>query len=251
MILHPDLLKTMLGSATAGKQFGSCLANMCKDDAKLSRKVSKVFLRAIEQAHLDTVGGYLKALKPFLKSDDSLKLKKLEWVFGVPEVVSRKIYGASRCKYGIELVDRVNEEATKYASPVLFGAAGDEALLAQIIKCKGRFDVQCINCLEELLSLMKKDKVIARYIYHLPPPTYQSARFTDWFRPYLEEQLNDPSRASASSNQYFKHKYELLNKAIAHLDALQPVFDVFEMEQKQKLEQVLNGNSDSFMDLSS
>jgi hypothetical protein len=36
------------------------------------------------------VKGYLKALKPFLRSDDSLKEKKLEWVFGVPELVSRK-----------------------------------------------------------------------------------------------------------------------------------------------------------------
>ena len=73
MILHQDLLKTMLGSATVSKQFGQCLANMCKDNAKLSKKVTKVFLRSIEQAHLDAVKGYLKALKPFLRSDDSLK----------------------------------------------------------------------------------------------------------------------------------------------------------------------------------
>ena len=66
MILHNDLLKTMLGSASAGKHFGRCLANMCKDNVKLSKKVSKVFLRSIEQAHIDSVGGYLKALKPFL-----------------------------------------------------------------------------------------------------------------------------------------------------------------------------------------
>ena len=51
MILHHDLLKTMLGSATASKQFGQCLANMCRDNVKLSKKVSKVFLRSIEQAH--------------------------------------------------------------------------------------------------------------------------------------------------------------------------------------------------------
>jgi len=172
MILHPDLLKTMLGSATASKQFGQCLANMCRDDAKLSRKVTKVFLRAIEQAHLDTVKGYLKALKPFLRSEDSLKAKKLEWVFGIPEVVSRKSYGGDRSKYGVELVDRINEEATKFCSPILLGAAGDEALIAQIVKCKGRFDVQCISCLKELLSLMRKDRDIARFVYHLPPSTY-------------------------------------------------------------------------------
>ena len=48
MILHNDLLKTMLGSVTGSKQFGQCLANMCLDNAKLTRKVTKVFLRSIE-----------------------------------------------------------------------------------------------------------------------------------------------------------------------------------------------------------
>jgi len=113
---------------------------MCKDNAKLSKRVTKVFLRSIEQAHLDTVKGYLKALKPFLRANDSLKQQKLEWVFGIPEVVSRKVYGDSKCKYGLELIDRINEESTKFSSPILFGAA-DEALIAQIVKCKGRFDV--------------------------------------------------------------------------------------------------------------
>jgi hypothetical protein len=249
MILHPDLLKTMLGSATASKQFGQCLANMCRDNAKLSRKVTKVFLRAIEQAHLDTVKGYLKALKPFLRADDSLKQQKLEWVFGIPEVVSRKIYGAARCKYGVELVDRVNEEATKFTSPILFGAAGDEALIAQIVKCKGRFDVQCISCLKELLSLMRKDPEIARFVYHLPPSTYQCARFTDWVRPYLEEQLADPSRASASTNQYFKNKYDLLAKAVAHLDALEPTFAEFERQQCELLDTCLTQGGVGFTDL--
>jgi len=73
LILHPALLKTMLGSTTASKPFGICLAKMCKDDEVLSKKVAKVFLTSIEQAHQDSVRGYLKALRPFLCTDDSLK----------------------------------------------------------------------------------------------------------------------------------------------------------------------------------
>jgi len=247
MILHQDLLKTMLGSATGSKQFGQCLANMCKDNVKLSRKVTKVFLRSIEQAHLDTVKGYLKALKPFLRADDSLKRQKLEWVFGVPEVVSRKGYSDSRYKYGLELVDRINDESMSYSSPILYGAS-DEALIAQIIKCKGRFDVQCISCLKELLSLMRKDSDVAHFVYHLPPQTYQCSRFTDWFRPYLEEQLACPSRASATTNQYFRNKYDLLTKAMAHLDALEPVFAEFERQQMAQMDACLAGG-DAFKDL--
>jgi hypothetical protein len=113
-------------------------------------------------------------------------MKKLEWVFGIPEVVYRKVYGETKCKFGVELVDKINEESVNFLSPILYGSS-DEALIAQIIKCKDRFDVQCISCLKELLSLMRKDEVIAKYLYHLPSFTYQGARFTDWFRPYLEE----------------------------------------------------------------
>lgn len=47
-------------------------------------------------------------------------------------------------------------------------------------------DTNCISCLQEMLSLMAKDDVIARFVYNAAPPTYQSARFTDWIRPYLE-----------------------------------------------------------------
>jgi len=168
-------------------------------------------------------------------------------VFGNPEVVSRKGYSDTRYKYGLELVDRINDESMNYTSPILY-TASDEALIAQIIKCKGRFDVQCISCLKELLSLMKKDRDVAHFVYNLPPHTFQYSRFTDWFRPYLEEQLACPSRASANTNQYFKNKYDLLTKAMAHLDALMPVFAEFEAKQKADLDKCLASN-DSFKGL--
>jgi hypothetical protein len=55
---------------------------MCQDNEKMSQKVSKVFIKAINNSNFDNVKSYLTALKPFLKMNDSLKLKKLEWVFG-------------------------------------------------------------------------------------------------------------------------------------------------------------------------
>lgn len=95
---------------------------------------------------------------------------------------------------------------------------------------------------------MRKDNDIARFVFHLPPAAYQCARFTDWFRPYLEEQLADPSRASAATNQYFRNKYDLLAKAMAHLEALEPTFAEFEREQREKLDLCL-AKKDQFSDL--
>lgn len=56
---------------------------MCKDNLKLSKKVSKVFIKVINNSNFDNVKNYLKALKPFVKLNDSLKIMKLEWIFGI------------------------------------------------------------------------------------------------------------------------------------------------------------------------
>lgn len=102
MLLHSDLLKVMLGSAQGGKQFGRCLANMCRDNVKLSKKVSKVFIKAINSSNFENVKYYLIALKPFIKLNDSIKIQKLEWVFGFHQIVAKKNYREEKYKYGLE-----------------------------------------------------------------------------------------------------------------------------------------------------
>jgi hypothetical protein len=37
IFLNGELLKVMLSSSSGGKQFGECLANMCRDNLKLSK----------------------------------------------------------------------------------------------------------------------------------------------------------------------------------------------------------------------
>lgn len=61
----------------------------------------------------------MKALKPFLLINDSLKLLRLEWIFGVPDLIVRKVYGEQKERYGSELIDRVNEEHMNYTTPIL------------------------------------------------------------------------------------------------------------------------------------
>ena len=84
MLLHPTLLKNVLSSSSADS-FANLLADMCKNNEKLSKKVSKVFLHAISASHQDTVSNYMRSLKPFVMIEDSLKPLRLEWVFGVPD----------------------------------------------------------------------------------------------------------------------------------------------------------------------
>ena len=82
MFLNQDFLKVMLSLGASAKQFGQCLSNMCRDNYHLSRKVSKVFIKAINGSNSDNLKAYLKALKPFLRVNDQYKDLKLEWIFG-------------------------------------------------------------------------------------------------------------------------------------------------------------------------
>ena len=59
LFLHADLLKIMMGQQQGAEQFGNCLAEMCKDDFKLSQKVSKVFIKAFNTSNSDNLRAYL------------------------------------------------------------------------------------------------------------------------------------------------------------------------------------------------
>lgn len=109
----------------------------------MSRKVSKVFIKAFNTSNSENLKSYLKALKPFLRLDDDFKLMKLEWVFGFTQIVHKKTYREDKYKYGLELIDRINEDANTYMSPLIAGP-NEESLFSQLLKCKGRQDTNCI-----------------------------------------------------------------------------------------------------------
>ncbi len=230
MLLHQDLLKVMLGSSTGSKPFGLCLANMCRDNVKISQKVSKVFIKAINNSNFDNVKSYLKALKPFLKMNDSLKEQKLEWVFGFSQIINRKMYREEKYKYGLELVDRINEEAYTYVSPIT-NAPAEDSLFSQLLKCKGKLDTFAIYCLQEMLSLMAKDEIIARFVYQAAPPTYQAARYSDWIRPYLEFQKQEVERAN--SYAYFKNKHDAILQSLHYLEKFEERCKIFKQEERE------------------
>ena len=53
---------------------------------------------------------------------------------------------------------------------------------------------------------MISDDGISNWFSQIPGPTYQFARYTDWIKPYLEDQLADAKRGYAGS--FSKEKEE-------------------------------------------
>lgn len=111
----------------------------------------------------------------------------------------------------MEFVDRINEEAFTYVSPIT-NAPSEDSLFSQLLKCKGKLDTFAINCLQEMLSLMAKDDDIARFVYKTAPPTYQISRYSDWIRTYLENQKHEVEKAN--SYAYFKNKHDAILKSL-------------------------------------
>jgi len=72
--------------------------------------------------------------------------------------------------------------------------------------------------LKDLLSLCAKDDEIARFIYNTAPPTYQHARFSDWFRGYLQNQMEEVNSKNLSTYSYYANRIPSLKKALAHLE---------------------------------
>lgn len=61
--------------------------------------------------------------------------------------------------------------------------AGDALLtdMFKAIKTRAEFTVQALF---ELLNLCIEDEEICAYIYNMPPPTHQYARYCDWFESF-------------------------------------------------------------------
>ena len=90
----------------------------------------------------------------------------------ISQLVSKsKFRSNNKYEYGLELVERINDDAYTYVS-TLMTTTTEDALMTLLLKQRGRMDTFCIKALKDLISLCLKDIEIARYIYRQAPPSY-------------------------------------------------------------------------------
>ena len=137
MLKKKDVLAKLIDAGAASKDFSSQLSFMCKDNVEMTRKLSKIFVTNINSQQLDRQTLYLKGLKKFLSIDDKLKQQRLEWIFGIGQLSTKRDYGTTGAyQYGVELVDRVNDEAYTYVTNWIktgTSTASNTALFASLI----------------------------------------------------------------------------------------------------------------------
>jgi len=99
---------------------------------------------------------------------------------------------------GIKILFSANDEVYTYKS---YLATNDniDSLLHLLWRYKGRMDTYTVSCLLSLLNIIASDDYVAEHFSNIPGPTYQYARYTDWIKPYLNEQLIDARKGYAGS----------------------------------------------------
>lgn len=93
VVSHKDILAKMIepgeGSTT---DFSDVLVGMAFDNVKISKKMAKAYLKGVNKTGSDSLVSSLKQIKKFLQINDSLKMSRLEWIFGIPQVISKPNY---------------------------------------------------------------------------------------------------------------------------------------------------------------
>ena len=94
------------------------LSKMCYEDAEMSKKVSRVILKAFNEKDETKIQNQLKVLTEFIKISDSLKQHRLEWVFGIPQIKAESAYRSLKHTYGLQNVNIINDTACMYQTPL-------------------------------------------------------------------------------------------------------------------------------------
>ena len=175
-----QMMKAMNSIENSNFDFSETLEIMCRDNLEASKKVTKALLRELLNNNIisEVVKG-LKCLRALLSISDSLVQHRFEWIFGVPQLVCKRNFKQKSVEFGVVCIDAINQEAHSFKSSIIKGQG--ESLLSDIFRGQRTRSDYVSIVLRELLQWCIQDDKICEFIYKLPPPCYQFARFSDWF----------------------------------------------------------------------
>ena len=102
-------------------------------------------------------------------------------------------------------------------------------------------DTQCVLGLKALVELCCEDAAVARFVFNMPAPSMQFARYTDWFFPYaeqLKESTLNQVKNTTTMLEYHKSRLVMLDRILELRPQLEALFERWIEEQKSKLAQM-------------
>lgn len=90
IVSHKDILQKMVEPGEGSKEdFTEILTGMAKNNRKISKKMAKAYLKSCSKTSLESISKALNQVRQFLKIDDDLKKERMEWIFGVPQILTK------------------------------------------------------------------------------------------------------------------------------------------------------------------
>ena len=108
VVSHKDILQKMIEPGDG--DFSDVLTEMARDNVKISKKMAKTYLKSVSKTTTDQLNQTLVNIAAFLRIKDSLKMQRLEWIMGIPQLNSKPDFRTQRQRYGVELLQMVSEE---------------------------------------------------------------------------------------------------------------------------------------------
>jgi hypothetical protein len=211
--LHEDFLKIAI--INSSDILGEAFAHLSYKNLEVSKAIGKVILKTINTSDYEKIKQCMTVCKPYLYIADEFQRNRVEWILGFSSLSTTNAVRGSLHKFGTTILTQICDEAYSYISPIDLNKNSD-ALLALLWRYRGRMDFYVINCLNILLEIIVENQFLSEYMFNLDPPTYEYARFTDWFRPYLEKELD-----KARKNMTYRHstkKEEQIVKCFCFLE---------------------------------
>ena len=103
-------------------EFSRMVAHLCFKNKEYSSKIARQVLKGVNTTQADELAPVLEIWKQFLGIDDEYFYLRVEWIFGVSNIMVRSggyqsVYNQAP-KIGVSYADSVGQQVIKYFSPL-------------------------------------------------------------------------------------------------------------------------------------
>lgn len=186
-----DFYEKTLSEKYDPQAFGMITQHYAFENEFFSEKLAQILLKGLKKASQDEAKSYLEAIGYFLCLQDQYQIKRIEWILGYPQpiIVSTKIGCDSFGIYGnTDLADPV----ITYESTL--NVEGGQSMINYMLHNRKRLENLALIILRQLLVLIDQNPAIFEYVFALPSPTFQYAKFIDWIPSFIDYYLAETRR---------------------------------------------------------
>lgn len=210
VIVSKQFAVKALKEAFEADAVGKLIAHWSYMNEENSKVFAHVYLKGINETDYEEVAPFLTGMHHFLGIKDDLQLKRMEWLLGTPMLLDGSMIAADppdKPKLGVYAVQNLNDEAYWFPSTLEKIDSSNESILSLLWRSRKRFENYTMFCIKELLQLGDD---IMQYVCHMPSPSYNYARYTDWMCQYVEERRESKSKDAEMYKDLFEHVWGLI-----------------------------------------